>query len=768
MSARFLSLLALSLFAAIASAQSLDIGTYAGGTTGGGFADGASSEARFVLPRSIASDPAGNLYVADTGNHIIRKITPQGQVSTLAGLPETPGTSDGTGGAARFREPNGIAFDPVTGDVIVADTDNHVIRRVTQAGVVTTIAGVAGTSGTTNGIGSAARFTFPFGVTVDNGGVIYVADTSNHVIRKIAANGEVTTLTGVMRSSGDSDGFPGQARFDFPFDLAIDPTSGNLYVTDWGNNMIRKVTPEGRVTTVAGDSSISGDKDGTGTDAYFSGPWGIDVDAAGNVYVADFGNAKIRKITPAAVVTTFSGQGVGGNTNGAAASSRFSGPSGLTLGPGGALFITDAFNFVIRRVSPVGDTSTFAGSMPANGSTNGTGTDARFHYPSGVALDSAGNAYVTDSNCTIRKITPQRVVSTLAGTPGQCGSTDGVGANARFRNPNGIGVAPDGTIYVADTSNNTIRKITQQGVVTTLAGDPNDDDPLFQDGSGSQAHFNFPYGLAVDNRGNIYVADGLNHRIRLVEPSGVVTTFAGSGFSSDSNGVGTDASFDTPLGIAVDAARNLYVADYGNNTIRKITQAGLVTTLAGNSSQGGFLDGTGAAARFNRPSGVAADAQGNVFVADTNNHVIRRVTPGGVVTTVAGKPGVPGNVNGVGTTARFAYPEGMAVMQSGQVLIADVYNHAIRIGTFAAPVIDTFQATPRSIQPGANTTLTWAVRDATTVTISGIGTVASAGTTVVTPQATTTYTLTAVGPGGTTTRELTVFVGPAKRRAARH
>lgn len=678
---RFSSFLLSLLLAAMASAQTLDVNTYAGGTTGGGYVDAPGLEARFSVPRGIAADGAGNLYVADTGNHVIRKVTPTGEVTTLAGLGNVAGFSDGAGSAARFRFPTGIAVDPVSGNIIVADKDNHAIRRITPDGVVTTIAGLGGTFGTANGVGAAARFTFPRGVTVDNAGIIYVADASNSVIRKIAPNGEVTTLAGIMRVTGSSDGFPGQATFETPYDVAVDPTTGNLYVSDGGNNTIRKVTPEGRVTTVAGNPVASGEDDGTGSAALFDVPWGIDVDAAGNVYVADYTNEKIRKITPAGVVTTFAGSGSTGTTNGSAATARFNSPSGLTIGPGGALFISDGYNAVVRRISPLGDVTTFVGSMPSNGSTDGVGTAARFNFPAGIALDAAGNAYVT-ANCTVRRITPQRVVTTLAGTPGQCGSTDGTGASARFLSATGIGVAPDGTIYVADSGNNTIRKITQQGVVTTLAGKANDDEVLFQDGSGAQARFNFPYGLAVDSNGNIYVADLYNHRIRLVEPSGVVTTFAGNGIGGDSNGVGTSAYFEFPMGVAVDAARNIYVAEWGNNDIRRITQTGVVTTIAGDpNASTGLVDGTGSAARFNHPAGITSDAQGNLFVADTNNHVIRRVTTTGVVKTVAGSVS-SGNVNALGSAARFTFPEGLALMQSGQLLIADVYNHAIRIGTY--------------------------------------------------------------------------------------
>ncbi|HKR65875.1 MAG TPA: hypothetical protein VJZ00_19245 [Thermoanaerobaculia bacterium] len=751
-----------------AAAQTLSIGTYAGSTTGGGYVDGFGTIARFAAPRAIASDPAGNLYVADTSNHVIRKVSTAGEVTTLAGVANAEGFSDGTGAAARFRFPSGIAIDPVTGLIYLADKDNHAIRRITPDGVVTTIAGLGGTSGTANGTGTAARFTFPRGLTVDGSGNIYVADASNSVIRKITPGGEVTTFAGIMRVAGSNDGFPGQATFSAPYDIALDPTSGNFYVSDGSNSTIRKVTPEGRVTTVAGNASASGDRDGVGTDALFDTPWGIDVDSAGNVYVADTFNEKIRKITPAGVVSTFAGRGSTGTTNGAANTARFNSPSGLTIGAGGALFVTEGYNFDVRRISLTGDVSTFVGSMPSNGTTDGVATAARFHFPYGVAVDAAGNAFVTDSNCTIRKITPQGVVSTFAGAAAQCGAVDGTGASARFNSPTGIGVAPDGNIYVADSGNNTIRKITPQGVVTTIAGKADDDEILFQDGSGSQARFNFPWGLAIDSHGLIYVTDFYNHRVRLVEPTGVVTTFAGNGIPGHSDGVGTSATLDFPMGIAVDGARNLYITEYENNDVRKITQTGVVSTLAGNPAvSGGWADGTGSAARFSRPSAIAADAQGNLYVTDRNNHAIRRVTPAGVVTTIAGLHGIAGNVNGTSTAARFAFPDGLAFTPSGQLLIADVYNHAIRIGTFVAPAIDAFTVAPSPIKPGQSTILSWSVRDATTVTIDqGIGAVPANGSRLVTPSVTTTYVLTATGPGGTTTSRVTVFVGDSRRRSS--
>ncbi|HEX7829870.1 MAG TPA: NHL repeat-containing protein [Thermoanaerobaculia bacterium] len=607
--------LCLLLFASVAAfAQTLTIDTLAGSTSGGGHVDAYGAVARFSLPRSVDADANGNLYVADTANHVIRKITPEGLVTTIAGVANQPGTTDGAGAAARFRYPLGIAVDRPRNLIYIADSYNHTIRRMTPSGVVTTLAGLGGTSGTTNATGAAARFTYPLGVEVDAEGTIFVADTSNHAIRRVTPQGVVTTLAGVLRSSGSSDGFGAQASFDFPYDLALDPTTGNFYVSDHGNDTIRKVTPDGRVTTVAGNPVASGDEDGPGTNALFDAPWGLAVDASGNVYVADHGNQKIRKITPAAVVSTFSGDGFTGSGNGAIATARFNRPSGVAVMPDGTtIVIGDAENAALRFIAN-GQVSTFVGSVPANGVVNATGTAARFHFPYGVVVDAAGNTYVSESSCAIRKITPQGVVTTFAGMPGFAGSTDGQGTNARFNGPKGLAIDKNGNLYVADTSNHAIRKITPQGLVTTLAGKAGEFGST--NGSGSQARFYLPWSVAVDPQGNVYVADSYNHNIRIIEPAGVVTTFAGGGIAGYYDGVGTNADFRYPIGIAIDGARNLYVADWGNEVIRKITQAGAVSTIAGKAGVSGGADGTGATASFDSPNFIASDANGNLFITD--------------------------------------------------------------------------------------------------------------------------------------------------------
>ncbi len=375
------------------------------GYAGSGSADGTGSDARFFEPQGVAVDSASNVYVADRSNHTIRKVTPAGVVTTLAGLAGSVGTPDGAGSAARFGYPQGVAVDSA-GNVYVADGWNYTIRKVTPAGVVTTLAGLARSGGSVDGTGSAARFYWPSGVAVDSAGNVYVADTYNNTIRKVTPAGVVTTLAGRAGSWGSADGTGSAARFDYPSGVAVD-SAGNVYVADLSNHTIRKVTPAGVVTTLAGLAGSSGSADGTGSAARFRQPSGVAVDSAGNVYVADNANNTIQKVTPMGVVTTVAGR---------------------------------------------------AGILNSD-SADGTGNAAQFEYPSGVAVDSAGNVYVADTvNATIRKVTPARVVTTVAGLAGSYGSADGTGSAARFYGPYGVAVDSAGNVYVADTQNNTIRK----------------------------------------------------------------------------------------------------------------------------------------------------------------------------------------------------------------------------------------------------------------------------------------------------------------------
>jgi sugar lactone lactonase YvrE len=302
-------------------------------------------------------------------------------------------------------------------------------------------------------------------------------------------------------------------------------------------------------------------------------------------------------------------------------------PVAAAVDANGNIYVATGLQDTVRKVTPAGIPTPLVGAFEVAGSADGTGASALFNNPGGVAVDASGNLYVADTgNQTVRKVTPAGVVTTLAGSAGNAGSTDGTGTAATFNAPFGIGVDASGTVYVAEQINDTIRKITPSGVVTTLAGSPGHKGST--DGNGSDARFDRPSGLAVDGAGNIYVADFVNDTVRKITPSGVVTTIAGSpGKSGDVDGPAASARFNTPNSVGVDGAGNVFVDDTGNQLIREITSAGAVLTLGGSLGIYGGDDGTGVAALFANPLGIAADAAGNVYIADTNNAVLRKGMP---------------------------------------------------------------------------------------------------------------------------------------------
>jgi sugar lactone lactonase YvrE len=678
-----------------------------------GSVDGTGSAAQFVDPAGIALDGQGNLYVADQADDTIRKITPAGLVTTFAGTSLVAGHSDGQGAAAKFNGPNGIAVDG-QGNVYVADTNNYTIRKITPAGLVTTFAGTAGAGGNADGTGPAAKFSLPIGLTIDGSGNLYVVDQLNNSIRKIVISTQaVTTLAG--GNLGSTDGTGPAARFKSPAGITIDG-SGNLYVSDQGNNTIRKITTPGAVvTTPAGTAGAVGSKDGTGAAAQFNLPAGLAADTSGNVYVLDVGNYTIRKMTSGGVVTTFAGVAVlPGFVDGTGAAAEFnfytqslSGTAlpGMATDSNGNLYVSDNNNSTIRKiVTSTAAVTTFAGT-PGEGNSDGTGTSAHFNTPAGMAVDGNGNVYIADlANYTVRKITAAGVVTTLAGTAGAAGTADGTGPAARFYQPYAVAVDGTGNLYVADTGNYTIRKITPAGAVTTFAGIAGTRG--YTNGPVSTATFTDPIGIAVDGQGNVYVSESLNYDIRKIA-GGQVTNLAGTaGAVGSSDGTGSAAKFNQPAGIAVDGSGNLYVADRGNSTIRKIvTSSGLVTTLAGTAGQGGSADGTGGAAQFINPIGVAADGNGNVYVVDSGNDTIREiVASSGVVTTLAGTAKDPGFANGTGAAALFDFPYYITVDGSGNLYVSDTGNDIIRMGTLSgAPYIST-QPTDQYVAVGGSAT----------------------------------------------------------------
>lgn len=666
-------LLCLSFSLGHAADTSFYVGTLAGksGTVINSI-DATGTAAQFSAPRGVAVDTAGNVYVADSNNHTIRKITPAGVVTTIGGTAGSQGYADGSTGT-KFAEPFSVAVDS-SGNVYVADTLSNAIRKITPAGVVSTLAG-NGRQGSSDGTGTAAGFNEPRGVAVDSAGTVYVADYQNQTVRKITAAGVTTTLAGTAGSIGSSDGTGAAARFKSPNGVAVD-SAGNVYVADSGNRTIRKITPAGVVTSLAGSSTNNSITDGTGTAAGFKEIRNLSIDSAGNLYVTDFLSHVVRKITAAGVVTTIAGgSGIPGSTDATGTSARFYAPSAVAADSSGNLYVADTSNNAIRKISSSGAVTLFAGLPGRTSSLDGNRASARFEDPYSVAADGSGNVYVADAtDHSIRKITSAGVVTTLAGKPGSFGSSNGSGTEATFFGPLGIATDSIGTVYVADTGNHLIRKITAAGVVTTLAGTAGQAGRT--DATGTAATFNSPMGVAVDSAGTVYVLDNGNASVRKISPAGVVTTLAGGGGQGFVNGTGTAARFTVPFDLTVDSAGNVYVCDHGNHVIRKVTPAGVVTTLAGTGTAG-KAEGAATVAQFKFPSGVAADADGNVYVADTDNQVIRKITPAGEVSTVAGS-GNTGSDDGVGTAGSFFNPKDVASDGKGNLYVVDRANRTIR------------------------------------------------------------------------------------------
>ncbi len=475
---------------------------------------------------------------------------------------------------------------------------------------------------------------------------------------------------------------------------------------DSGNDAIRKVTPAGVVSTLAGLAGSTGTNDGLGNlarfgDLNYGNPTGIAVDNAGNLYVADTFNNTIREIAPAGtnwLVSTIAGQAqfnyvglpIGGTNDGVGTAILFNGPTSVAVDSATNLYITDEGNFTIRKLTRTGTnwvSSTIAGKIGQSGSVDGTGNGAEFAAPSGLGLDANGNVYVVDYY-DVRKVTPVNirnvatnwVVTTLAGLGCSICYMNGTGTNARFSFALNLALDPNTNIYVADTGNGLVRKVALSGGVwnvTTLAGNPSGYG--FADGTGTNASFNSPYGLTVDSSGKIYETDSFNSEIRRITAAGVVTTLVGTPPApGTNNGAGAAARFSQPGAVATDNAGNIYVADTFNDTIRVITTAGVVSTPVGLAGVPGSSDGAGNNARFNLPFGIAVDNSGNMYVADTFNNTIRLVTPDGVVSTISGLAGSAGTNNGVGSTARLNQPIGIAVDSQTNIFVVDSENATVR------------------------------------------------------------------------------------------
>lgn len=488
----------------------------------------------------------------------------------------------------------------------------------------------------------------------------------------------VSAFAGNVDGPGFADGTGSEARFSEPLGLAVE-ANGDLYVADSNNNVIRKITPDGVVSTLAGSPLLPGSVDGVARVARFSSPSGLTI-AGGTILVGDEHGMVARKIDQFGLVTTIgrAPQSVA-PLDGDAKSEGAEGVQQTVLDRAGNAYVSDESDGVIRRVSKTGAVTVFAGSVGVKGSSDGVGSDASFYAPLGIALGVDSTVYIADPVAnTIRKITSDGSVTTLAGISAVVGANDDMGSAATFSQPSGIVADTSGNLFVSDTDNNTIRKIASNGVVTTFAGSASFAGSL--DGNGIAARLNKPTGMAVDVVGNIYVADSGNHTIRKITPEGIVTTIAGTtGVAGSIDGTGLSALFRSPSALAVTTTGLLYIADTENFTIRKmVLSTGRVTTVAGRAGEEGSANGSVGGARLGYIHGIALDSAGNVIVADFTYNTVRKITASGSVTTFAGVANVRGNENGIGASSRFSGPRNIMVDREDNIYVSDYANCLLR------------------------------------------------------------------------------------------
>lgn len=744
------------------------INTVAGG--GSAISDGGPATGASIFPTSVAADGAGNIYICQGGT--VRKVNTAGVISTVAGNGSLGFSGDGGPALNAGFFCTNVAADGA-GNLYLADTTNARIRKVSTAGIITTVAG-NGQQGYAGDGGQAtnAKLALPQGVTVDSQGNIYFADNGSRV-RKVDTSGVITTVAGNGTPLSLGDGGPATSAGMVPVWVAVD-NSGNIYIADQGGtSRIRKVNTAGTISTFAGGNLNTGTGNGDGgpaTSGVISQVSAVAADAAGNVYIADSGGDRIRKVSsgasgspisvsPASLSFSFTAgtpnpasQSVvitspGASLTFTAAASTTSGGMWLSVSPtsgsvnatltisvdptglapntyNGTITITPSGAGNSPQTVPVKLTVSAQGSGPIITTVAGngllpftTGGGAATGTPmavSAVTVDGSGSLYIADSvSNRVLKVSAAGTVTLLAGNGSFAFSGDGgPAASAGLFEPMGVAVDSGGNVYIADSQNNRIRKVNSSGAISTVAGSGN---PTFSGDGGpaTSAGLYAPLGVAVDNSGNLYIADNANFRVRKVDKTGTITTVAGGaavpGFSGD-GGPAVGAGLNLPGGLAVDANGNIYIADVGNNRIRKVNTAGVISTVAGNGTKGFSGDGGPAtSASLNLDSaheGLAVDGAGNLYIPDPGNNRVRKVDSSGVITTIAGSGA--GNFSGDGSPAVSAglnKPTDVALDSAGNIYIADTTNNRVRkiaaAAGGAAPSISTNGiVNGASFQPG--------------------------------------------------------------------
>ena len=600
--------------------------TVAGGYIGDGKP---ATQASFQFAVGMVQDSKGNTYVTDQGEQRIRKITSAGTISTFVGT-GIAGFS-GDGGPARSAQiyaPLGITVDSA-GDIVFADAGNERIRKITPAGTISTIAG-NGTAGYTGdgGLAVDASFNIPWSVAYDAAGNLYISDRDNNVVRKVDTSGIITTYAGNGTAGFCGDKGPAtSACLNFPRGLATD-TMGNLYIADGLNRRVRKVNSLGIINTVAGNgqSGFSGDG-GSATSAAIGNPRNVAV-RGGVLYISNAGKSRVRSVS-GGIINTFIGSITGYDGDGhPPLSTELDFPSAMVSSSSTSMSVVDTYNARIRRLSG-GLVNTTAGGYIGDG---GLATSAAMVFPQGVAFDKSGNLFVVEySGHRVRKVDNSGNISTVAGngTSGYSGD-GGLATSAQLNFPDAVIVDSSGNLFISDQGNNVIRRV----------------DAVTQDITTFSNSLNFGGGLgftAFDSTGALYVADAGACQVWKLDSSGNATAVAGVAFNCGYNGdniQATTALLNSPWGIGFDSKGNLYIADSGNNRVRRVNSLGIISTFAGDGTACALSTdpcgdgGSATVAQLNYPLSVAISAT-TVYIADESDDRIRKVSAG-MISTYAG------------------------------------------------------------------------------------------------------------------------------------
>jgi sugar lactone lactonase YvrE len=737
------------------------ITTVAGTNTDGYSGDGGpAANAGIYMPSGVFLDSLGNLFIADTGDCRIRKVGTNGAISTVAGSGSIIYSGDGgLATSAGLSYPSGVAVDSL-GNLFITDNENNRIRKVGTNQIISTVAGIgpSGSAGSYSGDGGPAtnaHLYYPSGVAVDSLGNLFIADDDNNRIRKVDTNAIITTLAGIGPSgsagSYSGDGGPAaNASLNYPSSLVLD-NSGNLFFADSGNNRIRKITLPSNPTLTLADVGAA---NAGNYSVVVSSPYGSVTSAVATLTVhlppaltTQPQSQFIVNGQPASLTVSASGtppllyqwfqNGTNlqdnGNLSGSATSNMTLNAADTNSIGDYTVVVTNAYGSATSMVAVISvgfapsiatqpsnqtvfASSTLTLSMGASGTgpfawqwqlngtnlpnilittvagTNSSGysgdggpaVNAQLTFPYGVALDGLGNLFIADeNNGRIRKVGTNGIITTAAGTNSKGYSGDGGPAvNARLSSPYGVAMDSLGDLFIADYGDNLIRKVGTNGIITTVAGSYPLSGYSGDGGPAVNARLSSPSGVAVDSLGNLFIADQGNYRIRKVGTNGIITTVAGTnsgGYSGD-GGPAVNASLSQTTGVALDSLGNLFIADQGNYRIRKVGTNGIITTVAGTNTWGYSGDGGPAVnATLYKPSGVAVDVFGNLFIADYYNNRIREVGTSGIITTVAGTSSASySGDGGPAANASLYHPFGVALDSLGNLFIADEINNRIR------------------------------------------------------------------------------------------